>query len=573
MTMTQQQKMGSSQLLKYFTEIKRRKLNISTWLLILCTIAAGASIQVNQNIALGFVTSPEQPSCYAPAPDIVATALYLIPTIQFTALALAFPIVGWIGDTKIGRGKAIELSMWSCWLGTLLQVISYCVQYGTCGLPVNIAKYGLSSVAVIFLILGTAGFLSNSLAYGLDQLVDGSSAQIRAYVRWIVWGLFTGFLNDYIAFYNKVIYDASLVLITGLVTFAYTSVMLYLSGSLRHKFEPSYSLKVNPYVMVYNVLKYAKQHKSAVNRSAFTYWEDKIPSRIDLGKHKYGGPFSESEVEDVKTLLQIILILVSTFGVYVPYFTALNGIFPYINKLKGATTDVDGYGSFVLWTIFQESIVVMVPLLELVIIPLLPKAEYFIFNSLKGLGVSYVALFLTLSSMLVIDAMGSWLYNTDCAFNNGSTIGAYDITFLVYIIPLIFMGVSAFCSMIFSFEFICSQSPSNMSGMVTGVFWFIRAAYINVGAILIIPFHAPGLTLGRWTCTSWYLVLQIIICTVGGVIFLYTAKQYQWRKRGEEFFLHHTVERTYDKLLSLQAEDDKTLHNMSLTIDSERNTG
>ena len=29
-----------------------------------------------------------------------------------------------------------------------------------------------------------------------------------------------------------------------------------------------------------------------------TYWEEEAPSRLDLGKEKYGGPFTE--VEDVK---------------------------------------------------------------------------------------------------------------------------------------------------------------------------------------------------------------------------------------------------------------------------------
>ena len=39
------------------------------------------------------------------------------------------------------------------------------------------------------------------------------------------------------------------------------------------------------------------------NRSALTYWEKEYPSHIDLGKEKYGGPFSEEEVENVKTVL------------------------------------------------------------------------------------------------------------------------------------------------------------------------------------------------------------------------------------------------------------------------------
>ena len=65
---------------------------------------------------------------------------------------LTAPLLGWISDTFIGREKAINLSLWSCWFGTLLQCISYCVQYGTCGLPVNIAKYEISSIALLFIM-------------------------------------------------------------------------------------------------------------------------------------------------------------------------------------------------------------------------------------------------------------------------------------------------------------------------------------------------------------------------------------------------------------------------------------
>ena len=57
---------------------------------------------------------------------------------------------------------------------------------------------------------------------------------------------------------------------------------------------------------MYLVLKFAAKHKAPLNRSAFTYWEEDIPSRIDLGKSKYGGPFTTEQVENVKTTLRLI---------------------------------------------------------------------------------------------------------------------------------------------------------------------------------------------------------------------------------------------------------------------------
>ena len=56
------------------------------------------------------------------------------------------------------------------------------------------------------------------------------------------------------------------------------------------------------------------KHKYPIKRSAFTFWENDIPSRIDLGKEKYGGPFTYEEVEDVKTMFRLLLLMFSLFG-------------------------------------------------------------------------------------------------------------------------------------------------------------------------------------------------------------------------------------------------------------------
>ena len=73
----------------------------------------------------------------------------------------------------------------------------------------------------------------------------------------------------------------------------------------------------NPYHLIYHVLKFAKEHKCPIQCSAFTYWENEIPSRIDLGKSKYGGPFTTEEVEDVRTFLRLFKLLLSLAGILV----------------------------------------------------------------------------------------------------------------------------------------------------------------------------------------------------------------------------------------------------------------
>ena len=65
---------------------------------------------------------------------------------------------------------------------------------------------------------------------------------------------------------------------------------------------------------IYQVLKFAAKHKAPLNRSALTYWEEDIPSRLDLRKSRYGGPFTTEQVEDVKTFFKILAISLPVFA-------------------------------------------------------------------------------------------------------------------------------------------------------------------------------------------------------------------------------------------------------------------
>ena len=387
----------------YIKEVKDRNLTLPTWLLVLYMISIGGCIEVSYNSLFAIATEPGQSSCYAPFESNSKTLKQIIPTLHSIVLLFMYPFMGWLADAKIGRSQVITISLWLSWLGTALQITSYCIQYSTCGLPANIAKYGISSGAYLLMAIGTSGMLVNVLAYGMDHLVDASNSKVRAFVHWTVWGLFVGFLNGYIAFVERSIEDVMLLLVTALVTFCALSCAVITHTCLRHRFLQEYN-QDNPYSKIFLVLKYAVHHKAPENRSAFTYWEEKEPGRLDLGKEKYGGPFKESDIEDVKATLKVIAIILSLFGFYISFFAIFEG-FPLINKLEGAR-GANGYASYILWDIFDELIVILIPAFELVLIPLLPKIEYFLLNPLRGIGVAYLFLLTSLITMFIIDSSG-----------------------------------------------------------------------------------------------------------------------------------------------------------------------
>ena len=549
---------------RYHKGLTDRNLNLPAWLLIFYTIAINLCLDIGFNIAFALSTRPEEVTCWAPVPEENKAAAYQISFVHNIIFFTAYPVMGWLADTKIGRQKSINLSLWFCWFGTFLQVSSYSIQYGTCGLPVNIAKYGISTVALLLLVLGTVGFYSNMLAYGLDQLFDASNSQLRAFVHWLVWGLFIGLLNDYMALHKETIYDSKMVLVTSIITFTLITIALCLKIIFKTRFESTGILSRNPYKMIYQVLKYAWQHKCPKNRSAFTYWENKIISRINLGKQKYGGPFNETDVEDVKTFWRIVGILLSTFGFYIPYYIVVDGVFPYLNAMKGATTSLNGYGSVVLWKALDEQIIILVPLVELIILPLFPKFEYFIINPLRGLKIVYCLLLTGLIGILILDTVGHYLAQdfVHCYFTTSSSYGVLPISFLYYAIPLTLTGLADVLSYIFLLEFICCQSPLNMSGMLSGVLWFIRGFYLNIGALFALPFSLWTIDgPDRLSCSFWILVFEVLLCIIGFIVFWYVSRHYKRRIRRETYLYQEAIEAHVDRLL----QQEENLCNVNLT--------
>ena len=481
-------------------------MNFPAWLLVLFAIVAKICFAFSLNIISSLVTNPEKSSCFEPIPDVDATIQYIFIGVQLTILVVLFALIGWLTDTIIGRERAINLSLWSCWYGILLQCISYCIQYGICGLPVNIAKYGISGVALLLLTIGSVGLTTNIPAYGLDQLRDKPNTHARAFVHWFVWGyVFGRVIVIGMASSN----DSEFVLITGIMIFLFISVALCLHACFYNYYELVGTQKNNPYKIVYNVLKYALYHKSPENRSAFTYWENKIPSRVDLGKSKYGGPFSEEDVENVKTFWRIVAVLISTFGFYIPFSHVAYDVMRYINTFEGATTALNGHGSSALWLGLENQIILLVPLFELVIIPLFPKIEYFILKALRAIGVSYILILLALLCMIVLDLVGHLVTPGDvvCATSLPSTRDdLVQISFLYYSIPLVFAGLADALSFLYVLEFIISQAPANMSGMIVGTFFSIRNLYANIGGNFIYwNIGGPG----RISCSFWVLLSQI----------------------------------------------------------------
>ena len=132
----------------------------------------------------------------------------------------------------------------------------------------------------------------------MDQLFDSPADHQRLFIHWYVWIYYLTLLFTQVLLIMPEIFQYSYFYIPLLVYIMETFLAIYLVITLKikHWFNID-TARVNPYKLVYKFSKFAWQHKVPVHRSTFTYCEDELPTGLDLGKRKYGGPFTTEEVE------------------------------------------------------------------------------------------------------------------------------------------------------------------------------------------------------------------------------------------------------------------------------------
>ena len=341
---------------------------------------------------------------------------YLATVGQTVVVFSVYPFAGWLADVKWGRHRLIRWSLFLQWAGVCFQAISLSLQYTQCGLPDTLAKYVLSSAAFILITFGSAGFFANVLAYGMEQMSGAPSMALRSYINWFNWAFALGYnLYSYVEFHLLPTTDSEQYIVLGmiLVVAIFFTAVLWIDVHVHKKFVNPKLLR-NPYQTILGVLRFAWKHKVPLQRSALTYWEEDLPQRLDLAKTKYGGPFSHESVEDVKTTFRIIVILLS-LGLFAMAYSILVLVrVPFAAHFYEGKS-LDG-GSAFLFSVLTSSIIIpAIPLLELVVIPLFPKLEYFLVNHLRILGVVIICLVVCALLLLTLEIIGHGLTNGEVA--------------------------------------------------------------------------------------------------------------------------------------------------------------
>ena len=230
-------------------------------------------------------------------------------------------------------------------------------------------------------------------------------------------------------------------------------------------------------MLIYKVLSYARETRYPTNRSAFTYIDEEQPSRLDFGKEKFGGPFTEEEVEDVKTVLRILQLLITT-GAYLSSNASNAFFFQVIPTTFG--THAHNCMAHLQDLICATTGVLLIPAYRIILYPVFYNC---IPSMMKRVG---AGLFLCLVSTLInltLDTVGHLHSNTThCILDTNTDTFPIPLYWVLTSDTLYGIGLVVVTNS--SAEFIMAQTPNRMRGVMVGL-GFTSVGICKMGSKLL----------------------------------------------------------------------------------------
>ena len=503
---------------------------------------------------------------------VFKTALYLwlgnklrITLEAFIAITFLFlaPFTSFIADVKFGRFKTLVYNTYVIIISNSIFILGVCGFFAVHSFNymyyIIVTLIGTGSLASLF---GMVFFMCNIIQFGTDQLRDAPTRHSVIFLYAIYWcdsisnllNLFvlSGNISHFHKYKNYIYVDRlkTFLLVTACGCFvALFILVLFIVHKKKHWLMTEH-LGGNPYLLTWRVVKFAAQHNKPIRRSAFTYCESDYPSRLDFGKQRYGGPFTTEQVEYVKTLLNILKVLL----VLGPVFFLEQCT---IRSLHGS------YSFYSPTDLCKEQILngVISTALAVIIIPLLMKCFLSrCFPSMfKRMGLSIACLLLMFlvcigyNTMNTGDFINSGNYLVHCINNDTHNIehdissSASSILSLENVLHFIYR-LLLYISV---WEFICCQSPHHMKGLLFGLLHAIQALNQLLATSTIVTFD-EFLKEDFDNCNKYFYILNIAIAVLLLLIFTVVSYKYRYRKRDDICNIYQYAENYYSNYGTLK---------------------
>lgn len=472
---------------------------------------------------------------------------------------LFYPLIGYLGE-KWTRFKVMVAG--TCIFGvafvvtSILDALNVSMVFSQTGEISSIVSLVLSFI--LYLSFGL--FEANVIQFGTDQLMFAPSHELSKFVYWFVWVIIApSFLCNVISIVIGIassdkalssLYVLSISVSAGLV------LALAMVCCCRRKMVTEPPTRADPIKQIWLVMKYAWRHRVPECRSAFTYGEPH-PSRLDLGKGRFGGPFTTEEVEDVKTFWQIFIVLLLIFGLNFVDSTSGPSL-QYLN-LK-ASGDLSYLETVVL--VFPDTLTNCVPILAIPLLQccIVPCCSHCIPNMLRRLWVSVAMVLVQLTIVT-----GLSIANTVQLENFAENItvcgepsdnlddGEIEVIlsgmppFYLLIVPQILRGLAMLLAYVTALEFILAQGPRHVQGFLIGIWFMYRVVY----------FAGLTLSISSTGCRWEYYCAKCCAVLLSLVLYSVAAKRYKYRIRNELADINERVviAQYHSRYLDLREED------------------
>ena len=472
-------------------------------------------------------------------------------SIQLVASGLTLPIAGWLADIYFGRYRVIRWSMVAIWITFALATANQVIEQLISSYSASISRY-VYGILMVVAAISFGGFLANIIQFGVDQLNDASTDEITAFISWYIWCAYSSQFITLCIERGLNCIQSEPQLFGTLVICVQSSAALGLDFLFNHWLvqEP---VTPNPFKLVFKVLKHAKSYNYPRSRSAFTYCEDELPSRIDFGKSKYGGPFTTEQVEDVKTFLRMLTVCLGgsiSVGMTVAVLMLRRQISIQLKVQPGTLTVLEA---------FQNSWIILIPLYEFVLYPLFNRYFATVRSHTKfALGVLlHVASTIALMVINVVTRHNYLEYSVSnpntttpiqCVFyHEGSDAWSLSLDYRWMAVPDFLYSLSITLLGIGATEFVAAQSPYSMRGLIVGSAYGILSLSTALIAAVSVPFtrRLPVWGTGVISCGFWLAVFLLVVEVVMGVMFVVAIRYYKKRKREDVLPNEHIFAERY----------------------------
>ena len=467
---------------------------------------------------------------------------------------LLYPMMGWLADTRYGRYNAMKCGLWVMWVASFFTSLVSIAKYVTDSYD---SRYWSGVDVLVFgvLSLGLSLFQANIIQFGIDQLIDASSADITSYISWYVW---TFYSSEVVVVVTQTCMCTKNFLLPATLLLPVFLSLALLSDLFFSKHLIVEPVTHNPLRLLRDVLHYALKTKYPRQRSAFTYWSDKPYSRLDLAKSDYGGPFSTEEVENVKTFFRL-LTLVFTMAPLI----GVGYMYAYLTSRTVHFTDNDDHSKtesclkhLYILKLGSGLVVVLIPVYELVVYPLFCRrltklSKLLNLTSRNKFKAGILCLLLNCAIHLILQRYAS-SHSGRCAlyvYNEDKPSTQIDHKWIP--IPKFFECLAKIWLFGSFLEFICAQAPYSMKGLLFGVTYATCGIFVAISYVAFLPFHYDAkhaLHWGKVDCSFWFFIACLSLTLILATIFFIMNCCYKKRERSENLPSEHCfAEGYYDR--------------------------